>query len=90
MKLEIEITEEEMKSAIEHKVRVAIADQANQWSTDDYIKKRLKETWNSAIDELIAEVMKDNATLQQKITAEFERKLKAKLTALLRNTEDIA
>ena len=31
MKLEIEITEDEIKSALERKVRTAIADQTNQW-----------------------------------------------------------
>ena len=41
MKLEIEITEEELRSAIERKVRTAVADQTNSYGTDAYIKEQL-------------------------------------------------
>lgn len=82
MKLEIEITEEEIRSAIERKVRTAIADQTNQWNVDTYIKERVKEHWKLAVDDLIAEALRDSATLRAKITTEIEKKLRAQITAL--------
>ena len=45
MKLEIEITEEELRSAIERKVRTAVADQTNSYGTDAYIKEQVKAHW---------------------------------------------
>jgi hypothetical protein len=85
MKLEIEITEDEMRSAVERKVRTAIADQTNQWGTDAYIKERVKEHWKLAVDALVSEALNDSASLRKKIAAELEKKLRAQLSAALRN-----
>jgi len=38
MKLEIEVKEEEIKSAIERQVRTSIANQTQGWQVNDYIK----------------------------------------------------
>jgi hypothetical protein len=85
MKLEIEITEEEIKNAVERKVRTAIADQTNQWNTDQFIKDRVKAHWCSSIDAMVLEVLGDSKTLREKVLAEFEKKLRAQLSAALKN-----
>jgi hypothetical protein len=85
MKLEIEITEEEIKSAVERKVRAAIADQTNQWNADQFIKDRVKAHWGSAIDALVLEVLNDSKSLREKVAAEFEKKLRAQLSAAMKN-----
>ena len=84
MKLEIEITEEEIKSAIERKVRTAIADQTNRWGTDQYIKDQVAAHWKEGVDALIKEAMRDSLVLRKKITAELEKKLRAQLSAAIR------
>ena len=84
MKLEIEITEDEIRSAVERKVRTAVADQTNQWNVDSYIKERVKEHWKLAVDALVADVLNDSKTLREKIAAELERKLRAQLTAAMK------
>lgn len=55
MKLEIEITEDEIRGAIERKVRTAVADQSNVYNTDFYIKEQVKAHWKKAVDNLIVE-----------------------------------
>ena len=85
MKLEIEITEEEIKSAIERKVRIAVADQTNQWGTDAYIKERVKYHWKLAVDALVSESLNNSEKLREKIQSEIEKKLRAQLAAALRN-----
>jgi hypothetical protein len=85
MKLEIEITEEELRSAVERKVRTAVADQTNQWNVDSYIKEQVKAHWHSAVDALVAEALNDSKTLREKIAAELEKKLRAQLAAALKN-----
>jgi len=84
MKLEIEITEEEIKSAIERKVRTAVADQTNQWGVDSYIKDEVKKHWKEAVDKLIVEAINDGPRLREKIMAALEAKLKAQLTAVIK------
>ena len=84
MKLEIEITEEEWKSAVERKVRTAVADQTNQWGTDTYIKKRVEEHWKAAVDSLVQEALSNSDVLRKKIVEELERKLRNQLSAVIR------
>lgn len=85
MKLEIEITEDEIRSAVERKVRTAVADQTNQWDVDSYIKERVKEHWKSAVEALVSEALNDSEKLREKIAAELEKKIRAQLAAAIRN-----
>lgn len=85
MKLEIEITEDEIRSAIERKVRTAIADQTNTFATDHYIRDQVKANWKAAVDGLIADALYNSPVLREKIAAEMERKLRAQLAAALKN-----
>lgn len=86
MKLEIEITEEELRSAIERKVRTAVADQTNSYGTDTYIKEQVKAHWKSAVDALVDDALKDSRVLREKIAMELEKKLRAQLAASLKNS----
>ena len=84
MKLEIEITEEEIRSAIERKVRTAIADQTNKWGVDVYIQDQVKKHWVLAVDALVEEALNNSQVLQEKITKEIERKLRSQITRLMK------
>lgn len=84
MKLEIEIKEQEIKDAIERKVRVAIADQTNQWGIDSIIKEKVKAAIPPAIDALISEVLADSAKLKQQILDTTEKEIKRKLQVALK------
>jgi len=84
MKLEIEITEDEIRSAVERRIRVAVADQSNQWGADDYIKKTVKAQWQTAVDAMILDALNNSQALREKIAAELERKLRAQLTAAMK------
>ena len=85
MKLEIEITEEELRSAIERKVRTAVADQTNSYGADTYIKEQVKEHWKAAVNTLVEEALKDSKVLRDKITSELEKRLRAQLATALKN-----
>ena len=84
MKMEIEITEEEIRSAMERKVRTAIADQTNQWNVDRYIKDQVAETWKTTVDAMVREELADSERLREKIIAAIEAKLKGQLTAMMK------
>lgn len=85
MKIEIEITEDEIRSAIERKARTAIADQTNSYSTDAYIRDQVKAHWHAAVDNLIVEELYNSQSLREKIRGEFERKLRLQLSAAIKN-----
>ena len=59
MKLEIEITESEIKSAMERKVRTAIADKTNAWSADKFIDDMVKKHWQDTVEAMVIEAMKE-------------------------------
>lgn len=84
MKLEIEITEDEIRSAVERKIRVAVADQSNQWGADEYIKKQVKAQWQTAVDAMILDALNNSQALRDKIAAELERKIRAQLAAAMK------
>lgn len=84
MKLEIEITEEEIKSAVERKVRSAIADQTNQWGTDCYIKDTVRAKWKAVVDSMVEEELRNAPKMREKIMATIEAKIKGQVTALMR------
>ena len=84
MKLEIEITEDEIRSAVERKVRTAIADQTNNWGTDAYVKECVKAHWKAAVDALVVECLNDSTVLREKIRGEVERKLRAQVSAAIK------
>ena len=88
MKLEIEITEEELLSVIERKVRTAVANQTNSYGADTYINNQVKAHWKAAVDALVEEALKDSAMLRDKIASELEKKLKAQLAAMLKKSTD--
>ena len=84
MKLEIEITKEEIKNAIERKVRVAIADQSNSWGLDTYIKEEVRKAIPPAISALIEELLADHDGLRNKVVEKIERAMTAKIQAALK------
>jgi predicted SnoaL-like aldol condensation-catalyzing enzyme len=82
MKLEIEITEDEIKSAVSRRVRTAIADQANQWSVDTYIKDQVAKQWKATVENLVAEYLNDSPAMREKIVKSIEA---AQLSAAMKN-----
>jgi hypothetical protein len=87
MKLEIEITEAEIKSAMERKVRTAIADQTNQWGVDHYIKDQVAAKWKEVVHQMIVDEMSNAPRIQEKIRKAIENKLKGQLTAMMKETK---
>ena len=84
MKFEIEIPEDDLVAAIEKNVRQYVAAEAASWQVGEYIRDRIREKWKAAADLVIAEVLDNGPELRAKIAEEIEKKLRAQLTAALR------
>ena len=84
MKIEVEITEAEIKSAIERKIRVAITDEVNGWNADNFIKTQIKQHWREVADKEIQRACADSDLLRGKIMSALEDKIKGQLTAMMK------
>jgi len=85
MKLEIEITEDEIRNVVERKVKAAIGSQTESYGADAYIKDQVKLRWQTAVNELIKEEINNSQKLKEKIRSEIERKLRAQLSAAMKS-----
>jgi len=86
MKLEIEITDEEIRGAMERKVREALNAQTVSYVTERYIKDRIADGWKSAVDAMVAEALSDSAVIREKIAVEVERKLRSQLAVAMKQS----
>ena len=87
MKLEIEIADEEIRGAMGRKVREALNAQTVSYATERYIKDRIADGWQSAVDAMVAEALSDSAAIREKIAAEIERKLRSQLAVAMKKVD---
>lgn len=85
MKLEIEITEDEIKDALARHIRTAIADQVNQWGSKNYITQEVKKAWSEQVVKTIEEQLADSETIKEQVREAIENKLRGQITTLMRN-----
>lgn len=83
MKIEIEVTPEEIKSAVERKVRLAIADQTTGYQFDNHLRDMVKKIWKEEVDKLIVEQIADSENIKKKILEHIEATLKRKINKLM-------
>ena len=85
MKLEIEITEAEIKSALERKVRVAIAEQATPWASEQKIRDTVKAHWNQAMESLVADLIGNHSALKALVEKAVEARVKDRVAKALKS-----
>jgi len=81
VRLEIEITEAEIRSAIERKIRVAVADETHAYHLEGAIKAAVKTQWAVVMERLVKEALNDTPALLQVIDAAIAAKLKSQIAA---------
>ena len=88
MKLDIEITEEEVRSAIERKIRVAVAEYSASWPAETYIKATIKKYWNELTDKVIKEEIENLPVLRTKVQGALENKIRAQLQKVMKGVNN--
>ena len=85
MKLEIEITEDEIADAIRRKARIAIAEYTEQeWFRNDEIRKKIRQFWDAAVDKIIQDELAKSDLVKAKVVKMIEAKLQGQVTALMK------
>ena len=83
IKIDFELTKDEMSAIVEARIRKGILEQANAWNFDEQIKSAIKKQWMAAIDETIASELAKIDSIKQKVIAEIEAKLKRNINKLM-------
>lgn len=85
MKIEIEVTEAEIKDAIERKARQAIAEYNNKkWLNDPVIHAAIKKYWAETVDKIVKEQVEDSDVIRQSVIKKIEAKIQGQVTALMK------
>lgn len=85
MKIEIEVTENEIKDAIERKARQAIAEYTNRdWLNAPVIKQKIKDYWTETVDKIVKSEIENSDLIRQKVIGIIERKIHGQVTALMK------
>jgi len=87
VRLEIEITEAEIRSAIERKIRVAVADETNAYHAEGAIKAAVKTQWAVVMERLVKEALNNTPALRERIEAAISARLKSQIAALMKGAD---
>lgn len=90
MNFNIDIKESDIQSAIEEKVKRVVAEQANGYTVESYIKEQLKKQWPLVVDALIKKELENSSNIKAIIADEVQRKLKAQINALIKEAANNA
>lgn len=88
MKLEIEITDDEIRGMLTEVAREmvgrAVRAKATSWHLEADVKKQVNDLWPETLARHIQDEMQDVPRMRQKIREVLERKLQAQLTKALK------
>ena len=85
MKVEIEVTEAEIKDAIERKARIAIAEYSERtWLHDSYTRKLIQKHWEETVEKVIKEQCENSDAIKAMVIKKIEAKIQGQVTALMK------
>jgi DNA gyrase/topoisomerase IV subunit B len=84
MKLEIEVTEAEMRDTLARYVRTAVADRVNQWGAKQEIQRIVTEQYKTIVHELVVQELRNSASIRGQVREMMIEKIKNQLNAAMR------
>ena len=84
MKIEFEITDDEIREAMRDSIRIAVNNTLSHWNVRDQVEKMVKEQWPDAIRGVIDEMVSNHAKTKEIIAENIARKLRAQVSAALK------
>ncbi len=84
MKLEIEVSEEELKDALARHVRAAVADRVNAWGSQAKLKELVSEKYKELVQEIVVEELKKSDAIRQQVQEAMVAKIRGQLTAAMK------
>jgi hypothetical protein len=87
VKVEIEISDDAIRSAVELDVARAITSRANGWGIQDVIKKEVEARWQAVVPKLIEQRLSNSERLNELIDEEVKRQIKSRIAKLVKAAE---
>lgn len=83
MKIEIEITEDDIAKNILPKIKSTMVEIISGYQFNDMLKSEIKKKLYSGLGQMIDEQLKNSALIEAKIAEEIQAKIKRQLTQLM-------
>lgn len=83
MKIEIEITEEDITKNITPKIKSLMAEIIGGYQFNDTLKSEIKKKLYSGLGQMIDDQLKNSEQIEAKISEEIQAKIKRQLTQLM-------
>lgn len=84
LSINIEVTKEELKDALERKVRVAVAQYCDHWNVERMVRDIINQEAPQILTDLVKAQLADSEALKEQVRKALENKLKAQLTKVLK------
>ena len=84
MKIEIEISDEMIRAALEETVTNHVREVLRGWAIPDEVKRMVKERWPEVVGAMIDDQVADHERLREQIADEMARKLRLQVAAALK------
>lgn len=85
MKIEVEVTEAEMKDAIARHLRTAVADRVNNWGASQKIKDIVAAEYDETVRKVVKEMLNDAPKIRQQVQESLVAKIRGQLTAAMKS-----
>ena len=84
MKIEIEVSEAELKDALARHVRTAVADRVNAWGAQTALREAVAKKYKELVSELVIEELKKSKVIREQIQTALVAKIRGQLTAAMK------
>ena len=82
MKIEIEVTEEDIKEAVELRIKKTICEEMVGYISDKMIRTKMDELANQVVENAVNKVASESKAIEDRVRAELEKKILNKLKKL--------
>ena len=82
MKIEIEVTEQDIKEAVERRIKNTVCEEMVGYISDKLIRSKMEELANQAVENAVKKVASESESIEARVRAELEKKILNKLKKL--------
>ena len=88
IKFSVEISEDELRTAVQDHIKTIVLLKAKHWRTQAEIEKEVSVQWKDTVAEIVRSALLDVPALREKVLEKIERKLTAQLNSAMRIKND--
>lgn len=87
MKIEVEVSEQEIKEAIERRIKHVICNELSGYLGCSTLKKKMQDIADEALDSAVRRIISDSGKIEQSVTSELEKIIRKRTIVALKQKE---